>query len=59
MKGVIQKDCTKDFLNFLKEENERARKHELEMMKMIMAPYYTSSSGRLSFQQYSVCKCLH
>ena len=38
MKQVIQKDPTKDFLEFLKEENERARQHEMRVLQMMMAP---------------------
>jgi len=45
MKQVIEKDPTKDLLEFFKEENERARQHEMRLMQMMMAPPQLYYSG--------------
>ena len=37
MNTVLEKDPAKDLINFFQEENEKAREHELKMMRMFMA----------------------
>ena len=45
MKHVIEKDPTKELLEFFKKENERARQHEMHLMQMMMAPPQCYYSG--------------
>ena len=37
MEKLLEKDPTKDLLEFYREENEKARKHEMQLMQMIMS----------------------
>jgi len=47
MKKVVENDPTKDFINFLKEDMERSREHELRLVQMLLShnasPYEQSS----------------
>ena len=55
VKQVIQKDPTKDFLEFLKDENERARQHEIRVLQMMMAPQpiaLSQDNSRTTGQNY-------
>ena len=42
---VIEKDPTKELLEFFKEENERARQHKMRLMQMMMAAPHLYYSG--------------
>ena len=37
MEKLLERDPTKELLKFYKEENEKARRHELQLMEMIMS----------------------
>ncbi|CAH3153764.1 unnamed protein product, partial [Porites lobata] len=37
MEKLLERDPTKDLLEFYREENEKARKHEMQLMQMIMS----------------------
>ena len=37
MEKLLERDPTKDLLEFYREENEKARRHELQLMQMIMS----------------------
>ena len=56
MEKLIERDPTKDLLEFYREENEKARKHELQLMQMLMSAHSPAesvqSSTQGSFQPY-------
>ena len=37
MENLLERDSTKELLKFYKKENEKARRHELQLMQMIMS----------------------
>lgn len=49
MQKVLEKDPTKDLLDFYREENEKSRNHELKIMQLIMA-----APERQNYQQQQV-----
>ena len=56
MEKLLERDPTKDLLEFYREENEKARRHELQLMQMIMSAQPPAesvhSSTQESFQPY-------
>lgn len=56
MEKLLERDPTKDLLEFYREENEKARRHELQLMQMIMSAqppaHSVQCSSQGSFQPY-------
>ena len=50
MENLLERDPTKDLLEFYREENEKARRHELQLMKMIMSSQPPAQSVQCSTQ---------
>ena len=50
MEKLLERDPTKDPLEFYREENEKARRHELRLMQMIMSSQQPAESVQSSTQ---------
>ena len=50
MEKLLERDPTKDLLEFYREENEKARRHELQLMQMIMSSQPPAQSVQCSTQ---------
>ena len=44
MEKLLEKDPTKELLKFYKEDNEKARRHELQLTEMIMSEHVQRST---------------
>ena len=51
MEKLSERDPTKDLLEFYREENEKARRHELQLMQMIMSSQPPTQSVQCSTQE--------
>ena len=56
MEKLLERDPTKDLLEFYREENGKARRHELQLMQMIMSSQQPAESiqatSQGSYQSY-------
>lgn len=50
MEKLLERDPTKDLLEFYREENEKARRHELQLMQIIMSSQQPAESVQSSTQ---------
>ena len=50
MEKLLERDPTKDLLEFYREENGKARRHELQLMQMIMSSQQPAESIQATSQ---------
>ena len=54
MEKLLERDTTKELLEFYREENEKARRHELQLMQMIMSVQQPTENVQPSTQVSSL-----
>ena len=54
VKEVVNNDPTKELINFLREEMNRSREHELKMIQLLTQPHLGSDSFHSGSAQYTV-----
>jgi uncharacterized protein YbbK (DUF523 family) len=51
VKEVVRNDPTKDFINFMKEEMDKARAHELKLFQLIQSSRPSASNSFSTYDQ--------